>query len=98
MREVYSSLAHSIRHYGAVQDGSRDWDGGCRGVSAVRGGWEVVKREGEGGVRVRLLIILGVGLIGSQDLSGVRRMRYVGASHGMCRVFPLLREWSFSLK
>jgi hypothetical protein len=58
----------------------------------------VVKREGEGEVRVRLSIILDIRLIESQDLSGVRRIRYVDASHDICRVFPLLRKWSFSLE
>jgi hypothetical protein len=37
----------------------------------------VVKREGEEG---RLLIILNVGLIRSQDLSEVKRIYYVGVS------------------
>ena len=42
-KHACGSLAHSLRHSRAVQGRSGDCDRGCRRVSAVCGGWGVVK-------------------------------------------------------
>ena len=57
----------------------------------------MVKRKGKEGKEgnVGLSTILGVGLTGSQDLSGARRMRHASDSHSKRRVFPSKGEEFF---